>query len=394
MQLLETGKSKDYVALASFLAQEFATTAAERDAKGGTANYERTRLRESGLLNLIVPKEYGGIGETWLTAMTIVREFARVDSSIAHILGYHYIQVIAPHLFGTPQQAQRYYSATVRNNWFWCNALNSLDKNLIFTPDGENLRLNGVKSFCSGSVESDILAVSAYKEDLSKPIVAIVPSDRTGIKINDDWDNMGQRQTDSGSISFRNVLVMEDEVLASPGPSSSPFSTLRTCLAQLNKANIYLGIAQGAFEEAKRYTTTRTKPWVSSGVDSATQDPYILQHYGDMWIDLRAAVALTDKAAELVQAAWQEGEKLTPDQRGECAVAIAAAKVLTTRVGLNITNRMFEVMGARATSEQYRFDRYWRNVRTFTLHDPVDYKVREVGTWALNDQLPTPSSYS
>jgi len=34
--------------------------------------------------------------------------------------------------------------------------------------------------------------------------------------------------------------------------------------------------------------------------------------------------------------------------------------------GLNITNRMFKVMGARATSGQYRFDRYWRNIRTFT----------------------------
>jgi alkylation response protein AidB-like acyl-CoA dehydrogenase len=84
---------------------------------------------------------------------------------------------------------------------------------------------------------------------------------------------MGQRQTDSGSISFRNVLVIEDEVLASLGPSGSPFATLRTCIAQLNKANIYLSIAQGAFEEAKRYTTTRTKPWLTSGVDRHLHPP-------------------------------------------------------------------------------------------------------------------------
>lgn len=317
-----------------------------------------------------------------------------VDSSIAHILGYHYIQVIAPNLFGTPEQAKKYYLATVRNNWFWCNALNPLDKNLTITPDGRNFRLNGVKSFCSGSVDSDILVVSAHREDVSNPIIAVIPSERAGITINGDWDNMGQRQTDSGSISFRNVLVIEDEVLDSPGSQGTPFATLRTCLAQLNMANIYLGIAQGAFEEAKRYTTTNTRPWVTSGVESATQDPYILEHYGNMWIDLSAATALTDKAAEVVQAAWQEGEKLTPEQRGESAVAIATAKVLATRVGLDITTRMFEVMGARATSGQYRFDRYWRNIRTFTLHDPVDYKVRSVGNWALNDQLPTPTSYS
>jgi alkylation response protein AidB-like acyl-CoA dehydrogenase len=71
--------------------------------------------------------------------------------------------------------------------------------------------------------------------------------------------------------------------------------------------------------------------------------------------------------------------------------AIATVKILATRVGLNITNRIFEVMGARATSKKHGFDRYWRNLRTFTLHDPVDYKVRDIGNWALNDELPKPS---
>lgn len=106
-----------------------------------------------------------------------------------------------------------------------------------------------------------------------------------------------------------------------------------------------------------------------------------------MWIDLQAATCLTDKAAELLQAAWEQEWALTAEQRGECAVAmaspaagIAAAKVITTKVG-DITNRIFEVMGARATSGKYCFDRYWRNLRTFTLHDP-------------NDELPEPNFYS
>jgi len=165
-------------------------------------------------------------------------------------------------------------------------------------------------------------------------------------------------------------------------------------LTQLNLANIYLGIAQGAFEAAKKYTSTTTKPWLTSGVESATQDPYILQHYGNMWVDLQAATALTNQAGELLQATWEQEWDLAAEQRGECAVAIATAKVAATRVGLDITNRIFEVMGARATSAKYGFDRYWRNLRTFTLHDPVDYKVRDIGNWALNDELPKPNFYS
>jgi alkylation response protein AidB-like acyl-CoA dehydrogenase len=68
--------------------------------------------------------------------------------------------------------------------------------------------------------------------------------------------------------------------------------------------------------------------------------------------------------------------------------------VTTSKVGLEITSRMFEVMGARAAAGPARIDRYWRNLRTHTLHDPVDYKVRELGDWALNRQLPKPSFYS
>ena len=82
MQLLESKTSQDYLALASALAEEFATTAVERD-RGGTPKQERDRIRQSGLLQLIVPKEYGGLGETWITTLKIGRELAKVDTKLA-----------------------------------------------------------------------------------------------------------------------------------------------------------------------------------------------------------------------------------------------------------------------------------------------------------------------
>ncbi|MEH2184429.1 hypothetical protein [Nostoc sp.] len=63
-------------------------------------------------------------------------------------------------------------------------------------------------------------------------------------------------------------------------------------------------IAQGAFEAAKTYTATNTKPWLTSGVESATQNPYILQHYGKIWVELQAAKNLTEQAGELLQVVW------------------------------------------------------------------------------------------
>jgi alkylation response protein AidB-like acyl-CoA dehydrogenase len=393
MQLLEIQSSRDYTKLVASLCEEFAATAVERDTKGGTPIQERNKLRESGLLKLIIPKEYGGLGETWITTLKIVRELAKVDSSIAHIFSYHHLGVIAAHVFGSVEQKSRYYTQTTKNNWFWCNALNPLDRRVILTADGNKFRLNGIKSFCSGSVDSDLLPVTAVREGISGLTVVVVPTKREGVTVNSDWDNMGQRQTDSGSVTFLNVLIEKDEILV-PSPDNNVFKTIRSCLTQITFANIYLGIAQGAFEAAKEYTTTQTRPWLTSGVESATQDSYILHHYGDMWINLQAATTLTDKAGELLQAAWDKQDKLTAQERGECAIAIASAKVAATRLGLDITSRMFEVMGARATASNYRFDRYWRNIRTFTLHDPVDYKVRAVGNSVLNGELPIPDFYS
>jgi len=392
MQLLESKTSLDYLALATALAEEFATTAVERDAKGGTPKQERDRIRASGLLKLIVPKEYGGLGETWITTLKISRELAKVDSSIAHVFSYHHLGVIIPHIFGSTAQKEQYYSKTIENNWFWCNALNPLDRRTTLTPDGNNFRLNGVKSFCSGSKDSDILPITATNND--EITILAIPTQRQGINIQDDWDNMGQRQTDSGSIVFDNVLVYEEEIFGERDRTPRPFNTIRACLTQLNLANIYLGIAQGALAAAKQYTRTSTKPWLTSGVESATVDPYILQHYGNMWVDLQGATCLTDIAGELLQNAWEQEWALSEEQRGECAMAIATAKVAATKVGLDITSRIFEVMGARATSGKYGFDRYWRNLRTFTLHDPVDYKVQDIGNWVLNEQLPKPNFYS
>jgi alkylation response protein AidB-like acyl-CoA dehydrogenase len=389
----QNSQAADYRIIATSLAEEFAATAVERDAKGGTPKAERDKLRQSGLLKLVIPQEYGGLGDRWTTALQITRDFAKVDSSIAHLFSYHHLGVVAPHIFGTAEQKERYYKLTAENNWFWCNGFNPLDRRVSLTPEADHFRLNGIKSFCSGSVDSDLIPVTAMQSGVEGFAIAIVPTAREGVTVNGDWDNMGQRQTDSGSITFDNVLIQPEEILR-PDLNSGVFKTIRSCLTQITFANIYLGIALGALEAAQEYTRTQSRAWLTSGVEQATQDPYTLHHYGEMWVNLQAAIALTDQANQQVQATWERGDQLTAEERGKCAVAIASAKILATKVGLDVTSRIFEVMGTRSTASKYGFDRYWRNLRTFTLHDPVDYKIRAMGDWALNQQLPKPDYYS
>ncbi|MGY1487994.1 acyl-CoA dehydrogenase family protein [Methylobacillus pratensis] len=379
---------------AKALAAEFRLTAVERDEAGGTPKAERDLIRNSGLLALSIPETEGGLGANWQDTMQVVREFARADSSIAHVFAFHHLMLATARLFARPDQWRPWFEHTARLNWFWGNALNPLDDRTTSRQVGNWYEFSGKKSFCSGALDSEMLIVSAYTQDSHDLVVAALPTGRTGISVLQDWHNIGQRQTDSGSVNFEKVRVEANDILADPGPLSTPFSCLRPLLAQLILTNIYLGIAEGAFEDARHYTLNEARPWHRSGLEHQTEDPYILAHYGEFWASLQSARALTDLAAASFDQAWSKGRQLTEEERGEAAIDITSAKIIATRTGLDITSRMFEVAGSRATHAGLRLDRHWRNLRTHTLHDPVDYKIKELGEWALKQQYPTPTFYS
>ena len=73
---------------------------------------------------------------------------------------------------------------------------------------------------------------------------------------------------------------------------------------------------------------------------------------------------------------------------------MASVKVVTTDVGLRVTAGVFEVTGARATASKVGLDRFWRDIRVHSLHDPVAYKNREVGRYALLNEVPEPTWYT
>lgn len=377
------------------LAATFAETAVERDEAGGTPKAQRDAIRHSGLLALSIPTRFGGLGASWSETLGVVREFAKVDSSVAHVFGFHHLMLATVRLFSRPDQWQPWFEQSARQHWFWGNALNPLDTRTALKRFDGWYEFSGKKSFCSGASDSQMLIASAVDESAGgKLLIAAIPTGRTGITLHGDWNNIGQRQTDSGSATFERVRVEENEMLLDPGPLSTPFAGLRPLIAQLHFAHIFLGITEGALEEARQYTLKEGRPWFRSNARHASEDPYILRHYGEFWVALEGVRLLVERAAALLDQAWHKEQALGVEERAQLALAIATAKVAAARTGLDICNRLFEVTGARATHASLRLDRYWRNLRTQSLHDPLDYKLHELGDWALNQTRPTPSFYS
>lgn len=87
-------------------------------------------------------------------------------------------------------------------------------------------------------------------------------------------------------------------------------------------------------------------------------------------------------------------DQLPPQERGELAEWVASVKVVTTDTGLRVTSGVFEVTGAKSTAAKVGLDRYWRDIRTHTLHDPVAYKNRELGRYQLLGEIPEPTWYT
>ncbi|MEQ1308765.1 acyl-CoA dehydrogenase family protein [Acinetobacter bereziniae] len=379
--------------IAKELAKQFAQTAAERDKAGGNPKFERDLIRKSGLLSLAIPQQYGGQGADWKTIFQTVQTIAQVDSSLAHVYAFHHLLISTVQLFAQPEQYQQWFEQTVQQHLFWGNTLNPLDKRTTVQQVSENeFIFHGDKSFCSGSIDSDILLCSGFN-DADQLLIAVIPTQREGVSFLGDWNNMGQRQTDSGTSHFEQVKVYKDELLLNPGPLSTPYSSLRPLIAQLIFVHLFLGVAEGAFEVARQSIQTQ-KAWSKSLAEQAIHDPYIQKHFADFYVQLQSVRLLTEQAVEALQAAWNIGEDLTEQQRGQVSIAIATAKIAATNSSLFVTQNIFQVLGARATTAHLNLDRFWRNVRTQTLHDPIDYKYQEVGEWVLTGKVPNPSFYS
>ncbi|MDQ0725662.1 acyl-CoA dehydrogenase family protein [Microbacterium sp. W4I20] len=381
------------------VADILAVDAVERDRANATPHAEVQLLKDSGLVTLLGPREHGGAGETWDTAYKVIRTVARGDGSIGQVLGYHYLWAWAARLVATDEQIAAVEELYTANNLVFGGAVNPRDSDLTIREDGDELVFSGRKSFSTGGQISDLTVLEGVLDGTETHIFAIVPTAQEGIVFADDWDNLGQRLTESGSVEIRDVRVPWASAAGFVDRVFQPltYNTLNVPTIQLVFANFYLGIAQGALETASAYTRTTTRAWPFGGDDKqhATDEWYLLEGYGTLASKLWADEALLDAAgAEISAVLHAPREELTARRRGEIAVRIAAGKLRIVDDGLEVATKVYELTGARATANSVGLDIFWRNLRTHSLHDPIAYKKREVGQYVLLNEVPEPTWYT
>ncbi|PPS70192.1 MULTISPECIES: acyl-CoA dehydrogenase family protein [Streptomyces] len=372
-------------------AEDLATDAVARDQAGKPPFDEVSRLRESGLLTLLVPAELGGGDADWTRAYAVVREIAAADGAIGQLLGCHYFTSWSARFFADPALAARLERRSAAERWCWGGGLARQEPALTLTRDTRGYVLNGRQSYAAGVLVADRLAVRAVRAGTGEPVALVVDPALAGVVVDGDADPFGQRLAAGGSVEFDAVPIAADDVLGSLSADEdvlSPLTALVSPVGRLLSAQLRLGMAEGVLAEAREYSRSGHSHWHPDWPVGSPQDPQVLTAYGELTVLTRSASALADEARRAVQGGLDHGEDLTYEDYAEISVLVAMAEAAASKAAQESTARALDIIGARSASARLGFDRFWRNARTHTLYEPVAHRLQDVGDYFLNGAHP------
>ena len=378
---------REAIDIAHRLAKSFAQEAALRDRERRLPLTELDAFSQSGLWGMTVPKAYGGAEVSYVTVGEVITIISAADPSLGQIPQNH-LAVLDMIRLSASEEQKRFFFHEVLKGLRLGNAFSErgsktaghFETQIRFRGDG--YVVNGQKFYSSGALLSHLVPVSATDER-EKTLIAFVERDNRGLRIIDDWSSFGQRTTASGTVLLEDAFVPASHVI--PAHLAYDVPTANGPVAQIIHAGIDLGIAQAAIDETIHFVRRYTRPWIDSGQEHGYEDMYSIAQIGDLKMRLHAAEAILARAGRTVDAAMANPNE---DSVAAASIAVAEAKVLTTEIAIQATNKLFELAGTRSTLEEYNLDRHWRNARTHTLHDPVRWKFQAIGNYYLNNIKP------
>jgi alkylation response protein AidB-like acyl-CoA dehydrogenase len=379
----------------------------------GALERERTRERPFAMIDLArrarlgalrIPRADGGGGATLRELFSVVIDLAAADVNVAHILRGHFAFVEERLRLPDPERARVIALAT--SGGLVGNAHTELGTTNIgvFTwktrlvPDGDGYRLNGTKYFTTGTLYSDYAEVMASLPD-GATALALVPTDREGVTLLDDWDGMGQRMTGTGTTRFEDVRLETDEIIAlplpDPGEDIEPLY-LSGAFFQLYVTALIAGVLDSVRDDAIAHVRQRKRTFAWAPADTATADPLLQQVVGELASAAFAARATVLAAADALELAFDAalvGGDADLALAHEASLQASYAKIVVDEIGQRAASRLFDVGGASIVQGAHLLDRHWRNIRTLASHNPTLYKAQATGAYLMNGTLLPGSGY-
>ncbi len=316
---------------------------------------------ELGLMSIESPEEYGGAGSTIFNAILAIEELARVDASVSVFVDVHNTLVTNAFLkWGNDEQKKKYLPQMASGRvgaYALSEASSGSDAFALKTravENGDFYELTGQKLWITNGNEAEIFIVFATinPEAGYKGITAfIVEKGFAGFTVGKKEDKLGIRASSTTELIFDNCRVPKANVLGEVGKG------YKVSIETLNEGRIgiaaqMLGIAQGAFECALKYTSEREQFGNSINNFQAVQF-----QLAEMAVEIEAARLMTYNAARLKDA----GKSFLKEA--------AIAKLYTSRVAEKVSSKAIELYGGYGYVKDYPVEKFWRDSKIGAIYE-------------------------
>ncbi len=318
------------------------------------------KLGRLGYMGAVFPEELGGAGLGYIDYSIIIEELSRVDGSVGIILAAH-TSLCTNHIYkmGSEEQRQRYVPKLASGEWLGCWSLTEPEAGSDAAGtrthadlDGDAWVLDGAKTFTTNAHYADVCVAMAVTDRAAAQhgiSAFIVDKGTAGFRLGKKENKLGLRASATGEVIFESCRLAPEQLL---GKKNNGFVDSLKVLdgGRISIAALSIGMAQGAYDAALRYSKLRKQFSRPISEFQAIQHKLV-----DMAVDLDAARLLNYRAAWMLD----RGQRVTRES--------AMAKLFASEAAVRIAGEAVQIHGGYGFIKDYPVEKFYRDVKLCTI---------------------------
>ncbi len=318
------------------------------------------RLGALGVLGAVFPEELGGAGYSYVDYSIVMEEIARVDPSIALSVAAH-VSLCSNHIYlaGSDEQKKRYLPKLTTGEWIGCWSLTEPEAgsdaggtrtNAVL--DGDSWILNGGKTFTTNAHVADVCVAMAMTDRSASAhgiSAFILEKGAPGFRVGKKENKLGMRCSPTGEVLFTDCRLPSSQLCGKRGEGF--VDSLRILDGgRISIAALSVGLAQGAYEAALKYSKQRKQ------FSRFISEFQAIQHkLADMATEIDAARLLT------LRAAWLKDSGASVNKES------AMAKLYASEAAVRAANEAVQIHGGYGFIKDYPVEKFYRDVKLCTI---------------------------
>lgn len=315
-----------------------------------------------GLAGITFPEEYGGIGADYLSYAIAIEEISRVDASLGVTLSAHSSLCCNPiYLFGTEEQKQKYLVPLATGEKMGAFGLtepmagsDAKGTRTTAVREGDEYVINGTKLFITNGYYADTYVITAQmdKSKGTRGIAAfIIEKGMPGFSFGKKEKKMGIRSSATYELVFENLRIPAENLLGQEGQGFK-IAMVTLDYGRIGIASQALGIAQGAYEQALKYSKERVQ------FDKTLSEMEVIQFkLADMATEIEAARLLVYQACHMAT------------NKRPVSKYAAMAKVYAAETAGRVTSQAVQIFGGYGYTRDYPVERMMRDAKITEIYE-------------------------